>query len=160
MRLELGIEHTTNKYFPLSNSSREVRDKLVEACKREGVTFQYETNVKKITKNEANDTYVVNTEDGKDIEADVLVLSMGGSSFPAVGTDGTGYVIAERDLKVGVNKPYRVSAVGGEHPGGEYLPGVSLDCQVKIKKVEKKKAKQAARWVSCLRIKGILVPRF
>lgn len=30
VRLELGIEHTTNKYFPLSNSSREVRDKLVE----------------------------------------------------------------------------------------------------------------------------------
>ena len=146
VRLELGIEHTTNKYFPLSNSSREVRDKLVEACKREGVTFQYETNVKKITKNEANDTYVVNTEDGKDIEADVLVLSMGGSSFPAVGTDGTGYVIAERDLKVGVNKPYpALVPLVGEHPGGEYLPGVSLDCQVKIKKVEKKKAKQAAR---------------
>ena len=146
VRLELGIEHTTNKYFPLSNSSREVRDKLVEACKREGVTFQYETYVKKITKNEANDTYVVNTEDGKDIEADVLVLSMGGSSFPAVGTDGTGYVIAERDLKVGVNKPYpALVPLVGEHPGGEYLPGVSLDCQVKIKKVEKKKAKQAAR---------------
>ena len=146
VRLELGIEHTTNKYFPLSNSSREVRDKLVEACKREGVVFQYETNVKKITKNEANDKYVVNTEDGKDIEADVLVLSMGGSSFPAVGTDGTGYVIAERDLKVGVNKPYpALVPLVGEHPGGEYLPGVSLDCQVKIKKVEKKKAKQASR---------------
>ena len=37
VQIELGIEHTTNKYFPLSNSSREVRDKLVEACKREGV---------------------------------------------------------------------------------------------------------------------------
>ncbi len=74
VQIELGIEHTTNKYFPLSNSSREVRDKLVEACKREGVVFQYETNVKRITKNEANDTWVVNTEDGKDIEADVLVL--------------------------------------------------------------------------------------
>ena len=146
VRLELGIEHTTNKYFPLSNSSREVRDKLVEACKREGVVFQYETNVKRITKNEANDTWVVNTEDGKDIEADVLVLSMGGSSFPAVGTDGTGYVIAKRDLKVGVNQPYpALVPLVGEHPGGEYLPGVSLDCQVKIKNVEKKKAKQAPR---------------
>ena len=47
--------------------------------------FQYERNVKRITKNEANDTWVVNTEDGKDIEADALVLSMGGSSFSSGG---------------------------------------------------------------------------
>ena len=32
----------------------------------------------------------------------------------------------------------------GEHPGGEYLPGVSLDCQVKIKNVEKKKSEASA----------------
>ena len=55
-----------------------------------------------------------------------------------MGTDGTGYVIAKRDLKVGVNQPYpALVPLVGEHPGGEYLP-VSLDCQVKIKNVEKK----------------------
>ena len=32
--LELGIEHVSNKYFPLSNSSKEVRDKLLRACEQ------------------------------------------------------------------------------------------------------------------------------
>jgi predicted Rossmann fold flavoprotein len=148
IKLELGIEHATNKYFPLSNSSREVRDKLVEACKREGVLFQYETNVTKIMRDEERNIWVIKTENTKDIEANALILSLGGSSFPAVGTDGTGYVIAERDLNnVTVNKTYpALVPLVGEHPGGENtLPGVSLDCQVKIKKAETKKAQQASR---------------
>ena len=37
IQIELGIEHVTNKYFPLSNSSREVRDKLLRACESAGV---------------------------------------------------------------------------------------------------------------------------
>ena len=43
--LALGVERETNKYFPLSNSSKEVRDKLVSACERAGVKFKFETSV-------------------------------------------------------------------------------------------------------------------
>jgi len=48
VELALGIEHVTNKYFPLSNSSREVRDKLVQACLRVGVKIQYDTTVESL----------------------------------------------------------------------------------------------------------------
>mmetsp|Transcript_38125 Transcript_38125/g.107726 ORF Transcript_38125/g.107726 Transcript_38125/m.107726 type:complete len:144 (-) Transcript_38125:2247-2678(-) len=39
--LQLGLEEETNKYFPLSNSSREVRDSLLQACEKSGVTIKY-----------------------------------------------------------------------------------------------------------------------
>ena len=55
MKLALGIEHVTNKYFPLSNSSREVRDKLVQACVRAGVEFRYETSVESLRPVEGGD---------------------------------------------------------------------------------------------------------
>ncbi|KXZ54090.1 hypothetical protein GPECTOR_5g195 [Gonium pectorale] len=43
--LDLQLEEETKKYFPSSNSSREVRDKLVAACLARGVTFQYNASV-------------------------------------------------------------------------------------------------------------------
>jgi predicted flavoprotein YhiN len=48
VELALGIEHVTNKYFPLSNSSREVRDKLTQACVRAGVEIRYDTSVESL----------------------------------------------------------------------------------------------------------------
>ncbi len=38
--LPLSLERETQKYFPSSNSSKEVRDRLVAACTRHGVTFR------------------------------------------------------------------------------------------------------------------------
>ena len=41
-------EMETLKYFPRSNSSKEVRDRLVQACTRLGVTFRYDASVEGI----------------------------------------------------------------------------------------------------------------
>ena len=46
--LALEAEMETMKYFPRSNSSREVRDRLVQACVRLGVTFRYNCSVEGI----------------------------------------------------------------------------------------------------------------
>ncbi|GFR47749.1 hypothetical protein Agub_g9514 [Astrephomene gubernaculifera] len=43
--VDLQLEEETKKYFPSSNSSREVRDKLVAACLARGVTFRYDASV-------------------------------------------------------------------------------------------------------------------
>ena len=60
--------------------------------------------------------------------APVVVLAMGGLSFPAVGTDGTGYAIARRDLGHVLKEPCpALVPLVGEHPGGERLPGLSVD---------------------------------
>ncbi|KAG2490098.1 hypothetical protein HYH03_011404 [Edaphochlamys debaryana] len=43
--LDLSLEEESLKYFPTSNSSREVRDKLVAACLSRGVSFRYGASV-------------------------------------------------------------------------------------------------------------------
>lgn len=101
--LALGIEHVSKKYFPLSNSSREVRDKLLQACLAAGVTVRYETSVTSLRRVEdANDPgnpqWGLRVTDAPEEQARMVVMAMGGLSFPAVGTDGTGYAIAKRDL--------------------------------------------------------------
>jgi len=48
----------------------------------------------------------------------VVIMAMGGLSFPAVGTDGTGYAIARRDMHHELKEPYpALVPLTGEHPG-------------------------------------------
>jgi len=74
--------------------------------------------------------------------------AMGGLSFPAVGTDGMGYAIARRDLNHVLNEPYpALVPLTGEHPGGERLPGVSVDVSLGCENfggTDKKKKKSKA----------------
>jgi len=145
----LGIEHVSNKYFPLSNSSKEVRDKLLRACEDAGVRVRYGATVEALRRIESSDEAEssldemnpssIQAEGSEDVwglrisnapeeRVKFVVLAMGGLSFPAVGTDGTGYAIARRDLRHRLNEPYpALVPLTGAHPGGERLPGVSLD---------------------------------
>eukprot|EP00798_Chlamydomonas_sp_ICE-L_P017475 gene17475-23780_t len=43
--LRLAVEEETNKYFPESNSAREVRDKLLQACLQQGVQVRHNSSV-------------------------------------------------------------------------------------------------------------------
>ena len=158
--LELGIEHVSNKYFPLSNSSKEVRDKLLRACEDAGVRVQYGASVEALRRvgvgadadaDAEGDGWALRLADAPEERAPVVVLAMGGLSFPAVGTDGTGYAIARRDLGHVLKEPYpALVPLVGEHPGGERLPGLSVDVSLECarplgsgesKKKKKKKAK-------------------
>ena len=38
--IPLTVEEADSKYFPISNSAKEVRDKLVRACLKKGVEFR------------------------------------------------------------------------------------------------------------------------
>jgi hypothetical protein len=150
VQLELGIEHVTNKYFPLSNSSREVRDKLMQACLRVGVEIRYDTSVESLRPIDNGAAWALRIRNGVEEHVPVVILAMGGLSFPAVGTDGTGYAIARRDLNHVLNEPYpALVPLTGEHPGGERLPGlsvdVSLECEQAGAQATKKKKSKASR---------------
>ena len=153
--LALGVERETNKYFPLSNSSKEVRDKLVSACERAGVKFKFETSVDGLARSGDEDAgeWTLRVRGSADVRAKTVVLAMGGMSFPAVGTDGTGYAIARRDLGHALNDPYpALVPLTGPHPGGEAMPGVSTQVELKVTESKsggggggKKKAARATR---------------
>ena len=98
--------------------------------------------------------WALRIRDASEENVPVVVLAMGGLSFPAVGTDGTGYAIARRDLNHVLNEPYpALVPLTGAHPGGEMMPGVSVDVSLECETVavgdekskKKKKKSKASR---------------
>lgn len=81
----------TGKYFPVSDSARDVLAGLLRACDCAGVDLRREVLVE--TARYERDRFVLGTTAGP-IEASALVVCTGGLSFPETGSDGTGYEIA------------------------------------------------------------------
>ncbi|GMH36370.1 hypothetical protein BSKO_04238 [Bryopsis sp. KO-2023] len=86
--LDLSFEEETQKYFPTSNSSREVRDKLVDACTRNGVTFRYNSFLTKMTDCGASG-WRCDLADGDVKFGKRIIFATGGKSFPLVRTNVT-----------------------------------------------------------------------
>ena len=127
----LTTEPDTQKLFPASHSAREVRDKLVAACRKQGVEFMpraslldlYHTNTSTVPgqeEREENQTWTCVLEDGRTVRANVVVLATGGKSFPSLGTNGIGYSLLKDDrIGHGVVHPYpALTPLRGTHPGG------------------------------------------
>jgi predicted flavoprotein YhiN len=87
----LALEPETGKLFPLSNRARDVRDGLVAMALRRGVRFQFGTTVTGLGRE--GDRWRLDTSSGV-IRASRVILSTGGLSVPATGSDGTGLSIA------------------------------------------------------------------
>ncbi|KAL4530050.1 hypothetical protein Ndes2526A_g04785 [Nannochloris sp. 'desiccata'] len=149
--IDLAYEEETNKLFPTSNEAREVRDKLVSACRRRGVIFMPSTAIENLQpthpdapSSEVNsrksrwECILVNSSSNgggnsggghyskTKLTADRIILATGGKSFPSLGTIGTGYEILTR-LGHSLHVPYpALTPLLGNHPGGEKLPGLSV----------------------------------
>ncbi len=67
--LSLEMERDTLKYFPSSNSSKEVRDRLVAACVRLGVAFRYNSSVEGIRRADGPAPPPADTANGDGTEA-------------------------------------------------------------------------------------------
>jgi predicted Rossmann fold flavoprotein len=127
--LHLLLEEETQKFFPASNSAREVRDRLLHACQREGVLVRVRTSVESVRRSACGGRWVCSLANGDDVSCDAAIMAAGGLSYPAVGTDGTGYRIAQtlgHDLRKAEPYPALVP-LAGVHPGGtNSLAGVSI----------------------------------
>jgi predicted flavoprotein YhiN len=123
--LQLACEEASNKWFPESNSAREVRDLLVRHATGLGVEIRTGASVASVRR--SGPVWVVSTGDGVHYGAPVVVFATGGLSIPSTGTDGTGHSIAE-SLGHTLHPTYpALTPLKCPHPGREPLPGVSLD---------------------------------
>ena len=133
--IDMVLEEETQKLFPASNDAKEVRDRLVAACKKQGVTFVPSAAVTEL-EHDLNSTDGVwtciydNTSAGgnnrKRLDFDRVIMATGGKSFPSLGTIGTGYEILQR-LGHTLHPPYAaLTPLLGHHPGMEQLPGLSI----------------------------------
>ena len=79
------------KYFPESDSAKDVLKALLGAVKDAGVTVQYEALVRKVEN--GGGLWHVSGEDFEH-KAKVILIATGGLSYPGTGTNGFGYKIA------------------------------------------------------------------
>jgi predicted Rossmann fold flavoprotein len=91
--IPLVEEAGTNKLFPVSQSARDVRDRLLGLAARHGVDVRTRAHVTSVSP--ASLGWHVQLEDGERIESEAVVLATGGLSVPKTGSDGGGLRIAE-----------------------------------------------------------------
>ncbi len=121
----------TGKIFPISDRAIHVRDALRSAAEEAGVTIRSGTAVSGIERID-DDHWAVATE-GESIQAERVIVTSGGKSYPGCGTTGDAYQWLKRlGHTIVAPRPALVPLVGGEHWTRE-LSGVALqDCRVSV----------------------------
>jgi len=134
--LDLEQEIDSNKWFPKSNSAREVRDSLQRKAESLGVEFKYNTKIQHILK-EGNRWHctIENTDSNniKHFSSDKVIVATGGLSYPKVGTDGTGHKFLQQ-IGHSINDTFpALTPLIGNHPGfGCQLAGISLNVHLTL----------------------------
>jgi predicted Rossmann fold flavoprotein len=123
LNLPLVEEKESAKLFPASNRARDVRDGLLRAASRYGVRFLPNTSVANVAPLEAG--WKIETQEGKPIETDRVIMATGGLSVPNTGSDGRGLtVLAELGHTVHPTYPALTPIVAEPAPFAE-LAGIS-----------------------------------
>jgi len=123
LNLPLVEEKESAKLFPASNRARDVRDGLLRAASRYGVRFLPNTSVANVAPQEPG--WKIETQEGKPIETDRVIMATGGLSVPNTGSDGRGLtVLAELGHTVHPTYPALTPIVAEPAPFAE-LAGVS-----------------------------------
>lgn len=121
--LRLIEQSKTGKVYPLFGGGKEVRDRLLAAVKRSGVTVRARASVAEIAPSERRRIVL---ETGEAIVAERVVLATGGLSYPRTGSDGTGHEIAHSlGHHLVESYPALVSLRGGSS-AHHHLAGLSL----------------------------------
>lgn len=82
------------RVFPVSEDARDVVDALVDWIREWGVTLRTQSAVGKLVA-EAGRVTGVHLVDGRTYRADAVIIATGGASYPATGSSGDGYRLAE-----------------------------------------------------------------
>ena len=121
--LALVLEPETGKLFPATNRARDVRDGLVSLARRRGAEVRFDTRVTGLARN--GDGWRVSVESGEALDAGAVVLTTGGLSVPATGSDGAGLAMA-RQLGHTVNETYpALTPLTADPPVHAALAGIS-----------------------------------
>jgi predicted Rossmann fold flavoprotein len=94
--IPLALEPETGKLFPVSNSSRAVRDGLISLARRRGVEIRFDVLVEDLEPPREGRPWTVRLAGDEAIPAAAVILATGGLSLPGTGSDGTGFAIARR----------------------------------------------------------------
>jgi predicted Rossmann fold flavoprotein len=126
--IALALEPETGKLFPVSNSSRQVRDNLFVLALRRGIEIRFDTFVEDLAPRPEGG-WSVRLRDGE-ITAESVIVATGGLSMPGTGSDGTGFEIVRR-LGHTVHPTYpALTPLTAEPPRHAALAGISLEVTI------------------------------
>ena len=83
------------RVFPVSDHASDVTRALFERAKKNGVRFVFNERSRDVRTDDGKVTGAV-LQSGRELDADAVILAMGGRSYPSTGSTGDGYAIAER----------------------------------------------------------------
>jgi predicted Rossmann fold flavoprotein len=87
------IKRNDNKVFPKSLKATDVRAVLLKQCELCGIQILNNSRVVELQKHETG--FTLRCDDGKAFDADVVVITTGGLSYPTTGSTGDGYQLAK-----------------------------------------------------------------
>ena len=88
-----------NRIFPVSDKSQDVRQALIRVVEKLNVKIILNTKVEDILIDDSKMCYGVKANingKSKEFKADKVILATGGKSYPATGSTGDGYKLAEK----------------------------------------------------------------
>lgn len=123
--LPLALEPETGKLFPVSNSARDVRDRLLALAARRGVETRFGALVDDLAPRPGGD-WSVRLWEGGEIAAAAVIVATGGLSLPGTGSDGLGFELVRR-LGHTVHPTYpALTPLVADPPRHAHLSGLSL----------------------------------
>jgi predicted Rossmann fold flavoprotein len=84
------------RVFPVTNQAASVLKVLEDELVRLGVKVEKDFEVSDITSPKRAGSFCLSSTSGRSVEASSVVIACGGRSYPALGSDGAGYKLAER----------------------------------------------------------------
>lgn len=126
LKLSLACEMESNKWFPVSNSAKDVRDALLNKALSLGVVIQYNQSIIGLHQSEELGWELGVDGTREPVKAQNVIVATGGLSVPTTGTDGGGHKLL-KSLGVALKPTYpALTPLTGSHPGAENLAGISL----------------------------------
>ena len=126
LQINLVLDQDTNKLFPSSNSSADVRNSLLRACENLGARIVYRHDVQDVERDSKGKWTCHFKSSDEQVAFDKVILATGGKSYASLGTTGRGYTIAEQLGHTIVPVYPALTPLKGRPPGTEQLAGVSL----------------------------------
>jgi predicted Rossmann fold flavoprotein len=136
LHLPLACERETNKWFPVTNEAKDVRDALLNQAVALGVRIRYDAAVQSLRQKDG--LWELVTSDGGIHPSEKVILSSGGYSVPTIGTDGMGHR-ALQELGIPITPTYpALTPLTGPHPGGGSLAGMTVQVSIHIREANGK----------------------
>lgn len=133
--VELYVERKTDigKLFPVTNQAKTITTLLLDELKRNEISIILNTECRLISKEKNQfllDTLNLDSRESTTFTSNKLILSAGGKTYPALGSNGSGYSLAE-SLGHSIIKPVPSALpLESDNPLSKKLQGVRADIEV------------------------------